>query len=187
MKLRLSWSKLSSWAFYNKQDAINAIFGFPNIATEAMEKGSQAHKHIEDNKLVLVNGLKGNGKWEYKDRVEICDWLDLSFVLDYWEDDTIIDYKTGSYNEMQLKVYAFLMALKGVTINQGYFVGVNWNGKQIKVKRMRRGRGKVVSMVDKIERLEFDIVTHREAYDFIMENATEIRNYLISMDYLKDC
>jgi len=181
MKLRLSWSKLSSWAYYSKEDCINAILGYPNIPTDKMVDGSNAHKYIETNKLVLVDQLESTGRWEYKDVVNVLDWLDVSFVVDYWEGNSIVDFKTGSFNEMQLKVYAFLMALKDIQIDYGYFVEIGWNGKQVRVKRYRGFKDKVGGK--KIHRMEFNQDTHKEAYEFIKSNATEIRNYLISMGY----
>lgn len=123
-KIRLSYSKLNSFANYDKHEAIAIILGKQIPSTPEMELGTLAHKIIEDEKLD-VEGLGPGGEYETKGVVELYDWLDFSFVIDRYKDGVLVDYKTGRGDPMQLYVYAFLLALQDKPVHEGRLVYVN--------------------------------------------------------------
>lgn len=137
-KLKLSYSKLNSFANYDRQEAIEVILGKETPTNPAMRLGSLAHSIIEEEQLDL-EGLGEGGLYEQKSTVELYCWLDFSFVADRIKDGVLVDYKTGKGDPMQLYVYAFLLALMDVDIHEGRLVYVDCDTKTKTVtKRSQR-------------------------------------------------
>ena len=137
-KLRLSYSKLNSFANYDKQEAIQMILGKRLPTTPEMELGSAAHKIIEVEKLDL-EGIGAGGVYEDKHTLELYDWLDFSFVADRRKDNILVDYKTGSGDPMQLYVYAFLYRLIDIRVDEGRIVYVSYDPKtRVVAKKSQR-------------------------------------------------
>ena len=169
-KIRLSYSKLNSFANYDKQEAIEVILGKEVPTNPAMELGSLAHKIIEEEKLDL-EGLGEGGDYEIKRTLELFDWLDFSFICDRIKDGVLVDYKTGKGDPMQLYVYAFLLALEDIDIQEGRLVYVNCNPKTREVtKRSQRKYP--------IGKKEFN-----QAWSWIDETSHEIKDVLDNLNY----
>lgn len=141
-KLRLSYSKLNSFANYDKAQAIDIILGKRFPSTPEMELGSQAHKVIEVEKLDL-EGLGEGGVYEDKHVVDLYDWLEFPFVCDRRKDNVIVDYKTGSGDPMQLYVYAFLYRLLDIKVDEGRIVYVNFDPKTKEVTKKTQRKYKI--------------------------------------------
>lgn len=169
-KLRLSYSKLNSFANYDKQQAIDLILGKKLPVTPEMELGSQAHSFIEELQLDL-EGIGEGGVYEEKHIVNLYDWLDFAFVCDRRKDDIIVDYKTGSGDPMQLYVYAFLYKLLDIDINEGRIVYIEFDPatKDIRKKTQRKYP---------ITQKELE-----EAWAFIDETSHEIKLVLDNLNY----
>jgi len=125
-RLRLSYSKLNSFANYDREEAIAMILGKRLPTTPEMELGTAAHKIIEVEKLDL-EGIGEGGVYEDKHTIELYDWLDFSFVADRRKDNVIVDYKTGSGDPLQLYVYAFLYRLMDIKVDEGRIVYVKYD------------------------------------------------------------
>jgi hypothetical protein len=169
-KLRLSYSKLNSFANYDKQQAIDIILGKTFPTTPEMEFGSQAHKQIELDQLDL-EGIGEGGVYEEKKVAEIYDWLDLAFVCDRRKGNVIVDYKTGSGKPMQLYVYAFLYRLLDIEIDEGRIVYVDFDPATKEVTKKTQRKYPIGP-----EQLE-------EAWYWIDETAHEIKVILEDLKY----
>ena len=128
-KLRLSYSKLNTFANYSKEEAIDIILGKKFPSTPEMELGSQAHKIIEEEKLDLEK-IGIGGEYEVKRVVELYDWLSFAYIVDRRKDNVIVDYKTGKGGDpLQLYVYAFLLRLEDIKVDEGRIVYVKYDPK----------------------------------------------------------
>ena len=169
-KLRLSYSKLNSFANYDRQEAIEVILGKHIPLTPEMDLGIQAHKIIELEQLDLEKIGKG-GVYEDKNVIELYDWLDFPFVCDRRKDNIISDYKTGSGDPMQLYVYAFLYRLMDIRIDEGRLVYVDYDqSKRLVTKKSQR----IYPITQK---------NLNEAWSFIDETSHEIKGVLDSLNY----
>jgi hypothetical protein len=169
-KLRLSYSKLNSFANYNKQEAIDMILGKKLPTTPAMELGSQAHSFIEELQLDL-EGIGKGGEYEEKHVVSLYDWLDFAFVCDRRKDNIIVDYKTGSGDPMQLYVYAFLYRLLDIQVDEGRIVYIDFDPAK---KNIRKKTQRIYPITQK----EIE-----EAWTFIDETSHEIKLILDNLNY----
>jgi len=169
-KLRLSWSKINSFANYDKQEAIDIILGKRVPPTPEMELGTQAHKQIEIEKLDL-EGLGKGGVYEEKHVIELYDWLDFSFICDRRKGNVIVDYKTGSGDPMQLYVYAFLYRVLDIEIDTGMLVYIDFDPK----------RKEVIKKSKRIYPIKRENLL--DAWSFIDETSHEIKSILDEINY----
>lgn len=137
-KIKVSWTILSTWQKGEHEKAIKMMSGEDAIATWQMEEGKRIHKIISDNKLKLLPFMKPTGvfeeidpendKWVNYFRVNVNEWLDMSMIADFLDpvEHLLIDWKTGvrsstEQNKLQLYIYAYLLSLKGIEINNAIF------------------------------------------------------------------
>lgn len=101
-KFRASFTTLSAWASGDWNKAIKSYFHIETYTSPAMLMGRQFHeewqKEVELTQCLpkVFGGKKLNNPiCEGKLVVNIEDWLDLVFVSDCRDGDTLYEYKTG--------------------------------------------------------------------------------------------
>ena len=120
MKFRASHTILSAWASGMYEKAIKYYFHLETFTSRQMEEGRKYHEEWKNETLktkclpLVFGGRKLiNPVCEGKIVVNIEDWLDLVFISDCRDENTLFEYKTGksanseSYaNSKQVGVYS---------------------------------------------------------------------------------
>lgn len=183
-ELELRWTVLDLWKRGDRDNAILALKGYETVATDAMEKGREAHDSIAKNKidfsLINDNCIFEDDVNETNIRVEVFNRKDYPYTLTMTgsidvlniKDGYLIDWKTGSedytskqYNQMQLYVYDYLTHLRGDNLKFGVLAKV--------VKRDKY-------MVRDFSVYNFTEQTRKEAHNFIETISNEIYDFLNS-------
>ena len=130
-RFRASYTVLNTWASGNWQRAIEQYFHLQDFVTPAMVAGRDYHKtwceYIEKNKALP---LEFGGKklkapiCEEKKIVTLYDWLDLSFIIDCYDEKTLYEFKTGKQSseayasDMQVGVYGVGATYSGLYVDK---------------------------------------------------------------------
>lgn len=130
-KFRASFSVLSVWDSGDWQRAIEVYFKLRPFTTRQMAAGKDLHKewneHIkENNSLPAVFGSKKltSPQPEFKNVIELYDWLDLVGIIDCVDKPIIYEFKSGirsseAYaSSMQTGVYAILATYSKIFVNK---------------------------------------------------------------------
>lgn len=174
-KFRASYTVLSHWASGNWQRAIEQYFHLQDFVTPAMADGRKYHEQWAEeikvsNSLPLVFGgakLK-NPIVEKKEIVQLCDWLDLSFIIDCYDKPVIYDWKTGkqsseSYgSSMQVGVYGVGATMIGLYVERAE---IHHYDQYLKKHDMS-----TVWVTDKLL---------KDAHNWIITLAGDMQNYLL--------
>lgn len=99
---RASYSVLSIWASGDYQRAVESYFKLKEYTSPQMEAGKRMHEEwkaeVDKTKCLpkIFGGKKlSNPQTELKIERKLDDWLELVGVIDVYDNQTIIDYKTG--------------------------------------------------------------------------------------------
>lgn len=180
MKRAFSWSILSSWAFYSKEEAVKQFLKIPIERDEKSEaklrEGSEVHETIEKEGLLFLDQIPAGGERELYGRADLSDWLTFSYKIDYYIPNMIVDYKTGAPKKEEKDVeqmllqnycYALVSEMLDKPVDKGYLI---W------VKRTKKEGVKYVHHVESpVGQKEL-----QKAWDFIYPTAQEMKRYLIT-------
>jgi hypothetical protein len=177
----VSYSILSAWSRGDIDRALAPYLGVEIEPTEAMAEGKRLHKKWERESLRtkrlprVFGGRKLAKGFELENKVvrKINDWCVLSGVLDVYDGDTIIDYKSGktsasSYLDgFQPEVYQVLRP----------------NAKRFECYRFNQHLHKSDPDHVTMATLHLTSRTLRNGLEWILTNAAELREHLINNGY----
>ena len=172
---RASWSVLNTWASGNWERAIKGYFKLENFTTPAMAEGKKYHQEwadyiIKNNKLPdIFGGVEvKNPIVERKSKVKVNDWLDLVYIIDEYDNETIRDWKTGKQgsneyaSSMQIPLYAVGATLDGLLVKKGEVYRYDQYLKKVDMS--------ILWVTDKV--LE-------DAHNWLITLAGDMQNYLL--------
>lgn len=138
---------LSQWSSGNVDGAMKIYAGVGIPENEAMKFGKEIHDIIASKELKLIPEISKDAifentraedrrKWVNYFRVRVNEWLEMSMVIDVLDRGLIVDWKTGArrstaQNKMQIYIYAFLLSLINVRIDQAILAKVDTSGDSI--------------------------------------------------------
>lgn len=177
----LSWSILSSWAFYNKEEAIKAFRKEPITrspeAQKKLDEGSAIHKEIEDSGIMYIPGLTGKGEKELYGKVALAPWLNFSYKVDYYEEPIAVDYKTGkrkteesAREQMALQGYCYALMLEMIDKPVDQF-------NLVYVKKTKKDG---ITLSDEPDTFNIGSKELQMAADFIFDTASEFKRFYLS-------
>jgi hypothetical protein len=174
MKFRASFSTLSQWASGNWQRAIEQYFKINPILTKPMAEGREWHKRWaeetrETSCLPAIFGGKKleNPTFEKFMAVDMADWLQLRFIVDCFDGDTIYEYKTGKTssevhaNSPQVPIYGVGLTLLGHLVKKAEVHHYDQHQNLVDMS--------MIWLTDKV----LD-----DAQNWLITNASEMFNYL---------
>lgn len=174
-KLRASFSVLRMWEQGRWEDAIKAYFKMDRYISKAMAEGKTYHEEwaketLKTGRLPAIFGGQKLKKpiVEKYERVKLYDWLDLSGVLDCYDDGVIYEYKTGVSNSQeyartyQVPVYAVLSLALDLPVKKAEIHHYNQHDKTVDMS--------IIWVTDK---------TVKEGLDYIQTHGAEMHNYFI--------
>lgn len=176
-KFRASYSVLRLWEESRYEEAIKAYFKMDRWISEQMADGKTWHEQwAEEIKqsgcLPQIFGGKKlvNPIVEQYKVVQVYDWLDLSFIIDCYDDGTLYEWKTGITNSQdyirmsQIPVYALGATLLGLPAKKAELHHFNQYNKQADMS--------VLWLSDKVVKAGFEYVTTfgGEMHNYFVEN-----------------
>ena len=180
-KFRASFTVLSQWANGRWEEAIKSYYHLERVETPQMKLGKELHKQWADEvrrtgKLPKVFGGEPITPIFIEEyfRVDVNEWLQLSFVADLVIEEnggTVIDYKTSSsktsgemIDTYQLPMYEIGLMLVGVLTRMGKILHYDPITKQVDQS--------MVWFSDNLrkETLEWIITNASEMHDYIQKN-----------------
>lgn len=176
-KFRASYSVLRLWEESRWEEAIKLYFHMDRWTSEAQADGKKFHEDWAEEirrtncKPAIFGGKKlVKPIVEKKIIVNIHDWLDLSFVMDLYDEGVLTDWKTGVTNSQdyvrmpQIPVYAVGCLLADMPIKKAEIYAFNQHATFEPVSYSFR------NITDKVI---------AEGFEYIETFATEMHNYFL--------
>jgi hypothetical protein len=177
-RFRGSFTVLSAWASGDYNKAIRYYFHLETYVSPAMLMGREFHKEWQEETtktgcLPLVFGGKKLIKpvCEGKIEVKVEDWLDLVFVCDCRDNDTLYEYKTGKSMNSEMYANSFQTGLYAL----GHLYNKN-NINRIEIHHydqyVKKADMSIVWVTDKLleNSLNWLITQSSEMYDYLLKN-----------------
>lgn len=175
MKFRASFTVLDKWSKGDWKGAVETYFKLRELNTPAIEEGKRFHAEWENeiNNTQCLPKVFGGKKLdspttEQKITVQLLDWLELVFVADLVDNDTLIDFKTGKtpsrhyLNSMQIPVYALGLSLADVQVKKGFIYHYNQH-----------------EQTTDMSMFWLSVDTIKNALDWVETYASEMHSYLM--------
>ena len=166
MKLRLSYSLLSTWQRGEIDRAVQMYFRIQAPSTPQLDDGRAIHKEISQHILTFKKLPEympqiplNDPKPDYEVVVPYNDLFDLKGVYDCLDDDTVHEFKTGvmssvDYANMdQIPFYFLIDEMTENQLQQAYLIHYNQYLKKndfVKIWKSQRLINKAKNLVDSV-------------------------------------
>lgn len=177
-KFRASYSVLRLWEESRWEEAIKLYFHMDRWTSEAMADGKNWHEKWaeEIKKTKCKPAIFGGDKLkdpivEQKIVVPVYDWLDLSFIMDLYDDGVLTDWKTGVTNSQdyarmpQIPVYAVGCLLANMPIKRAEIYAFNQHARPEN------------AISYSFRNITDNVI--KEGFDYIETFGTEMFNYFV--------